>query len=104
VNENVRKFVAWAAERLQEPTLADSTIELVLGKSSPNRGAYLTVETDELIGRLIFWEDGSAHAEVGLGTEASPNKNWHWEAVEPKNFGREFEPFVRKFFLQTASR
>jgi hypothetical protein len=103
VSDTLREFVSWASKWLQKPTLADSQIELVIGRSSPNRAAHLTIETERLIGRLIFWEDGSAHAAVSEVDDNPPTKNWNWAAIDIRRFDSTFRPFVREFFAEDKS-
>jgi hypothetical protein len=98
VNERLQQFINWASSKLAAPTLDEALIELVLGKPSPNRAAHLTIETDQLIGRLIYWEDGSAHGQILQIADDPPTDDWHWETVDAEQFGSTFEPFTDRFF------
>jgi hypothetical protein len=103
VNSNLRQFIVWASERLQQPTLTDAQIELVVGKPSPDQAAHLTIETNELIGRLIYWERGSAHAQVLPVANEPHTDDRHWDMLRPEDFSMAFRPFVSRFFEERAA-
>ena len=66
-----------------------------------NRSAYLDVDTDKYIGRIIFWESSFCDLEI-LNIESG--ENIYYKHIEncTNNFDLEFEEFFRILKIESV--